>query len=163
MADTSLLPGAVLAPVPAAAPGALVVSPADRDTAIRTCFGEADGEPDEGIAGVAWTIRTRSTWPEPVWWGFSIYGVCRKRMQFDCWIPGTADYERTMKLSSSDPQYLRIAAIVAGVFAGTIADPTAGATHYKRTGTKASWDKAAAQVVPRIIGHHSFYRLGPYA
>jgi N-acetylmuramoyl-L-alanine amidase len=154
---TLVLPPLPLVPTPYRG----VIAPAGRQAVIRTCYGEADGEPDEGIAGVAWVIRTRAEWPTPEWWGHTLYGVCHRPEQFDCWIPGSEDYTRTCALHESDPQFKRIAKIVDGVLAGTIADPTAGGTHYKVTGTQASWDKAAAQVPEVIIGSQSFFRLGP--
>lgn len=134
-----------------------------RDAVIRTCYGEADGEPDEGIAGVAWVVRRRAEWEPPAWWGKNLYQVCHLHAQFDCWNPGTKDYQRTIALPETDREYLRIAKIVDGVLSGSIPDPTGGATTYKRTGTHASWDTAVAHMVPTIIGHHSFFKLEPHA
>lgn len=99
-----------------------VISPAGREAVILTTYGEADGEPDDGVAGVVWVIRTRAEWPKPEWWGYTLYGVCHRPEQFDCWLAGSTDYTRTCALKDADPQYQRIAKIVDGVLAGTIAD-----------------------------------------
>lgn len=143
------------------APYAEIVGPAARDAMIRTVYGEARGEPDEGKAAVAWVIRCRAE--HPAWWGATIYRICYARMQFSCWNDNDPNSKICRMLPESDPAYLAITPIVAGVLAGTIDDPTKGSTHYKVTGTKASWDKSAAQVPEIIIGRHSFFKLGPSA
>lgn len=151
-----------LAP-PVALPYAGAVTGIFRDAVIRTCDGEAEGEPDEGIAGVAWVIRRRAEWDPPTWWGSNLYRVCHMAAQFSCWDPKSPVYQRIIRLVESEPQYQRIAEIVDGVLNGSVADPTGGATTYKRTGTHASWDNAVAHMVPIIIGRHSFYKLEPHA
>ena len=143
------------------APYTDVIGGAGRDAMIRTIYGEARGEPPEGKAAVAWVIRNRAE--EPSWWGNTLYGVCYRPYQFSCHNENDPNAQICKLLRETDPAYQLIAGVVQGVLAGSIDDPTKGATHYKVTGTKASWDKSAAQVPEIIIGRHSFFKLGPHA
>lgn len=136
-------------------------TPAERDELIRNVWGEARGEPDSGRAGVAWVHVNRAATPS--WWGHSLGEVCLKPFQFSCRNAGDPNLPKLLALDPDGADYLSIARIVDGVLHGTIADPTGGATHYEVTGTRASWDKAAAATTPVVIGHHSFYKLGPSA
>lgn len=90
-----------------------------------TVFLEAESEPDEGKAGVAWVIRNRTD-----------YGKRRLRevivapWQFSCW---NEDYrkQRTARLIAPDPeQWDRSWRAACGAYWRLIADPTGGATHY---------------------------------
>lgn len=139
----------------------LVVSDADRDCMIRTVWGEARGEKPVGEAAVAHVILNRAK--QPSWWGQTVMGVCCHPFQFSCRNKDDPNCAALNKLCKSDDGYQSIAVIVDAVLNGHVPDPTAGATHYKVTGTKSSWDKATIGVVPVIIGHHAFYKLGPNA
>lgn len=140
------------------APYAQIVGPAARDAVIRTVYGEARGEPDEGKAAVAWVIRNRAE--HPAWWGATLYRICYQRAQFDCWLPNDPNSKICRLLSESDPGYIAIGKIVDGVLAGTIEDPTKGATHYYRAGTPApKW--SMGRTPDATIGHHAFYNVGP--
>lgn len=141
----------------------MIVTPAGRDAVIRTVYGEARGEPDEGKAAVAWVIRNRAGWQPPAWWGATLYGVCYRPMQFSCHNENDPNASICKLLREDDPAYITIMRIVNGVLDGSIADPTGSADHYKVTGTKASWDTSAAKVPEIVIGRHSFYKLGPHA
>jgi N-acetylmuramoyl-L-alanine amidase len=133
---------------------------ADLDLAIRTVDGEARGESVAGQAAVAWVIRNRLEWAH-AWWGTSPSKVAEAKYQFSCWNGGT-DTNYITNLSPLSEEYADIACVVKAVFAGASPDPTGGATTYKVTGTKASWDAAVAGRAPRVIGRHSFWRLSPY-
>lgn len=141
-----------------------IISFAGRDAMVRTIYGEARGEPDEGKAAVAWVVRNRVEWPgQPLWWGSSLYGVCYRPYQFSCHNENDPNAQICKLLREDDPAYIAMGEIVDAVLAGTIEDPTGGATHYKVTGSKASWDTSAAKVPEIVIGRHSFYKLGPHA
>lgn len=142
----------------------IAYSSVDRDALIRTVFGEARGEPKEGQAAVAHVAVTRAGYEPPAWWGKTLSAVCLAPYQFSCWLAG-ADRNHIDDLCSTDDGYQVIATVVDGVLNGLLPDPTNGATHYKVTGTKASWDASCERLglVPTIIGRHSFYKLGPHA
>lgn len=133
----------------------------DDDTATRTVWGEAEGEPEEGQIAVAWVIRNRAEWKPPAWWGTDVLSVCHCRLQFSCMNPGTLRHAKIEMLDDTDPMYRSIRQLVEGVFNGEISDPTFGCTQYKVTGTKASWDRAVDGHDPVVIGKHSFWRLSP--
>jgi N-acetylmuramoyl-L-alanine amidase len=140
------------------------VTPEDRDEMIRTVIGEARGERPIGQAAVAHVILNRAA--TPAWWGKTITEVCRHPYQFSCWNKSDPNCSLLEGLHPDASIYKQIAGIVDVVLNVDIAvlpDPTGGATHYKVTGTPASWDAAAAHVEPVIIGRHSFYKLGPHA
>lgn len=136
----------------------------DLDILTRTLFGEARGEPVEGQIAVAFVVKNRATWNGAgSWWGHSIAEVCQHPWQFSCWNASDPNSAKLRELATNDPEYQHLSAVAETVVGGVAQDPTNGATHYKVTGTRASWDKATADIEPVIIGHHSFYRLGPSA
>ncbi|QEP30421.1 conjugal transfer protein TraG N-terminal domain-containing protein [Pukyongiella litopenaei] len=99
----------------------------DRDVMIRTIYGEAANQGELGQAAVAHTIMNRVADPR---WGDNPAEVSLQLKQFSAWNSGTGGNAMPMTLDESDPAYERIGAIVDGVAAGRIADPTDGATHY---------------------------------
>ena len=139
----------------------------DVDTTVRTAWAESRGEPEECQIGVIWVIRRRvefsaagQLWGKP-WWGATPDEVCRKPWQFSCRNATDPNLPKLLALRPGDPEYLHFRELVIKVFEGTIRDPTLGSTTYKRTGTKASWDKAVDSVTPIVLGHQSFWRLSP--
>lgn len=140
----------------------LTLSDDDIDAAVRTVYGEARNQPFEGQVAVAFVIRNRATWLPAAWWGHTIAGVCRKPFQFSCHNAGDPNCKIVSALSATSLLYTAIQnGVVKPVMAGVILDPTNGATMYKVRGTKASWDKAIANIEPMSIGAHDFWRLGP--
>lgn len=135
------------------------VTEADLDTATRTLFGEARGEPLKGQQAVAWVLRTRAAWHPQVWWGAGLGGVCKKPKQFSCWNPDDPNRARLLGLAEADPEYQTLRAVVKSVMKGEVDDPTDGATHYEVVGTGAGW--AAGRAPSCVIGRHAFYRIGP--
>lgn len=142
-------------------PAIVHVSEVARDALIRTVWGEARGEGTLGQAAVTYTILHRAS--APAWWGDDVWSVCHSASQFSCWNSNDPNCLKMVHLNPKGADYARIAAVVDQVLAGKLADITHGATHYKVTGTGASWDKATVGLLPTIIGHHSFYKLGPSA
>jgi N-acetylmuramoyl-L-alanine amidase len=133
----------------------------DLDTMTRTLWGECRGEADLGRAAVAWVIRNRAAWPKPAWWGHKVTDVCCKPSQFSCWNDDDPNLAKVEKLSPEDPAYRTLHLIATRVLTGKIADPTAGATHYRRIGTEAEWAKGRTPTA--TIGTHEFFRIGPGA
>ena len=131
----------------------------DLDIATRTLYGEARGEPLAGQQAVAWVFRNRVEWMPPQWWGVGLAGVCQKPYQFSCWLQGDSNREKLLALSDEDPVYLALYEVVESVMHGDIDDPTGRASHYEVTGTGAKW--AVGREPTLVVGHHSFYSIGP--
>lgn len=130
---------------------------ATRDTVIRTVWGEARGEGYVGRAAVAWVIRNRVDRYPGAWWGKTYQDVCLHPWQFSCW---KLETDKLAALSTDDPLYGAIGEIVDHVFDDRpLRDPTVGCCFYKVTGTSSTWGKGIDATV--VIGHHSFYDLGP--
>jgi len=100
-----------------------------------TVDAEARGEPDEGVAGVAWVIKNRAAQ-----WHQTPQAVCLAPWQFSAWWLSDANSARLFKAAEavvmgatpgiSDPDWLRVANICNRVLTGTLPDPTDGATYY---------------------------------
>jgi hypothetical protein len=132
------------------------IDPVSRDLAIRTMIGEVDpNDPDAGRAAVASTILNRV---KAGTYGKTVGDVVTARGQFEPWSrnpralmaidPGSADYQRNAKIFDA-------------VAAGTLGDPTGGATHFYSPQGQAAlgrrapdWSRAQPTAV---IGGHRFY------
>lgn len=139
---------------PAAAPSML---PAHRDLAIRTVYGEAGNEPDEGQAAVAAVIKNRMQTGK--YGGDTIPGVVLAKNQFEPWNNNDAR-ARMMALKPDDPRYQKIGGIVDGVFSGDTADPTNGSTHFVAPAAQAALGRPMpswAQGDGLPIGRHTFF------
>jgi len=126
---------------------------------IRTIWGESRGERTVGRIAVAHVILNRAA--QPAWWGSTPFDVCHKPYQFSCWNKSDPNALKIEQLCQSDDTYQAIGVLVDHCAAGIEPDPTCGADHYKVTGTPASWDESTAGKTAVIIGHHSFWKLGP--
>jgi len=129
--------------------------PDDHDFKVMagTLFGEARGEPREGQIGVAWSIINR--WRSKKWFSApSLAGVCVKRLQYSCWNPGDPTYRRMIDATAEE--LAPFEQIARDCVAGTIPDPTGGATHYYADSIAAP--KWAIGKTPTVkLGHHSFF------
>jgi N-acetylmuramoyl-L-alanine amidase len=127
----------------------------DRDYLIRTMAFEAAYEPDVGKAAVAHVILNRTKSRR---WGDTVKDVVLKPWQFEPWMTRRTEMA---KLSSDDPRYRKAARIADAVLAGTVPDPTAGATHFlnptvvrkRRGGSLPLWARGGGL----SIGRHTFY------
>lgn len=137
------------------------LSPRDRDAMIRTIWGESRGEVPAGREAVAHVILNRAS--NPAWWGGTPFDVCHKKYQFSCWNAFDPNAHKIEQLCQSDDLYQEIGVVVDHCARGLVPDPTNGADHYKVTGTHASWDVDTTGKDPVVIGHHSFWKLGPRA
>lgn len=140
-----------------AGPQAPALAPAHRDLAIRTIYGEAGNEPDQGQAAVAAVIRNRMQAGR--YGGDTIPGVVLAKNQFEPW--GNADARsRMMALKPDDPRYQKLGSIVDQVFSGQMEDPTGGATHFVAPAAQAALGRgmpAWAQGEGLPIGRHTFF------
>ena len=127
----------------------------ERDYLIRTMVFEATGEPEAGLAAVAYVILNRR---EIGRWGDDVKDVVTAPWQFEPWMTRRREMEN---LNIDDPRYRRAARIADEVLAGQVADPTEGATHFlnpvivreRRGGSLPAW----AQGKGHPIGRHTFY------
>ena len=99
----------------------------DRDVMIRTIAGEAGRESPTGQAAVAHVILNRVDDPR---WGDNPAEVSLQLKQFSAWNSGTGGNGLPYNIREDSAEYERIGQIVDQVYAGQIADPTGGATHY---------------------------------
>lgn len=129
------------------------LSPADRDLAIRTVIGEANGQPDDGQAAVAHVILNRVNGG----WGKSPSEVVLAKGQFEPWATRAGEL---LAINPKSPKYQAAAKIVDGAASGEIPDPTSGATYFlqpdivnQRYGKLPNW----ATGKNTQIGDHVFY------
>lgn len=128
------------------------------DILARTLFGEARGEPVRGKEAVACVVlnrvrraRRRGGW----WWGGDIVEVCLKPWQFSCWNAGDPNRARIETVTDSDRVFRSCQRIAERALAGTLTDPTKGATHYHARGVHPPW--AWHKAPSAEIGRHLFY------
>lgn len=128
-----------------------------RDMAIRTIYGEAAQEPDEGMAGVAAVIRNRVEAGR--YGGKDVPSVVLAKNQFEPWNTDGGRL-RMSSLKPDSPAYQRIGSIVDRVFSGDMPDPTNGATHFFAPQAQAALGRNVpswAQGEGQPIGRHTFY------
>ena len=141
----------------------------ERDVLSLTLWGEARGEPVEGIVAVAQVIATRTNRRRQ-----PIKAVCLAPKQFSCWNPGMdANHVALMALAESlvdtdhverptlDAAFLQCRWIADGILAGVVRDNTRASDHYLVTSLFESskcptWAKSMQ--VTTALGNHTFLR-----
>lgn len=132
---------------------------AELETAARTLLGEARGEGVCGMAAVAWVVRNRLE--RPGWWGAALGEVCCKPRQFSCWNSDTEQDRRNLAWIldidiAAAPMRRALGVMSQVLLLPRERDPTLGATHYFRVGTR--WPNWARGKEPCArIGHHLFF------
>ena len=126
-------------------------SPAD--ILARTLWGEARGEPVRGIEAVAAVVMNRVR--RGGWWGDTVESVCRKRWQFSCWNANDPNRAKLERVSEDDRRFRICLRIARRAIAGSVDDPTGGATHYHARGLLPAW--ARGREPSAEIGNHLFY------
>lgn len=137
-----------------------------------TLYGEARGEPIEGIIAVGCVIRNRVLTDigkdgKPDWWGEGFTGVCLAKSQFSVWNPGDDPNHQTVikvaaALKAHEPMsaaFEQCAWVALGISRGAILDTVKGANHYHHVAMKPrpKWAQAYAPV--KQIAAHVFYVL----
>lgn len=123
------------------------------DILARTLWGEARGEPVRGIEAVAAVVMNRAR--RGGWWGDSVESVCRKPMQFSCWNPSDPNRAKLERVDETDRAFRICLRIARRAIAGSVDDPTHGATHYHVRGLLPKW--ARGRDPSAEIGNHLFY------
>lgn len=126
------------------------------ETAARTLWQEARGEPLEGQQAVAWTFRNRL---QDGRWGKSLASVCLWKGQFSGWyMPHDPNFALACGLLDDDATLAKMRAVVTDVMtAPAVQDPTHGATHYLNDAVaNPAWDDKATFCCK--IGRHKFYK-----
>lgn len=128
------------------------------DLLARTIYGEARGEPVRGKEAVAAVILNRvrrARQRRGYWWGDCIESVCTKPWQFSCWNDGDPNREKLLKVNGGNTVFKTCQRVARRAVAGTMKDPTKGATHYHTLNVTPPW--ANGRVACVIIGRHRFY------
>jgi hypothetical protein len=132
-----------------------------------TLWGEARGQPVQGIIGVGNVISNRVRDAQRRW-GTTWQDVCLRRWQFSCWIRegGEANYERMVDLVSEtaahhplkDKVMRQCWWIARGIVDDLLLDVTKGANHYYADVIPPpKWAKGQEPTV--VIGLHRFFKL----
>lgn len=130
------------------------------DVLARTIFGEARGEPHEGLEAVASVVLNRARISEikgRYWWGNGIIGVCQKPYQFSCWNRSDPSYQRLINVTEENIHFATCLRIARRAVFGLLKDNTKGATHYHADYVDPYWAKGESPV--KVIGAHIFYKL----
>ncbi len=130
----------------------------DIDILARTIFGEARGEPVRGKEAVACVVLNRVRRARVrggYWWGGDIQSVCLKPWQFSCWNDNDPNRAKILKVDRTHRVFQTCLRVARRALAGTLKDPTHGATHYHTLNVEPPWAQGRAACV--IIGRHRFY------
>ncbi len=121
----------------------------------RTLYGEARGEGAAGMAAVAAVILNRVK--AESWFGSSVIEVALKPKQFSAWNDGDPNRAVIEALvpGTGNATFDQAYEIAGQAIAGTLADPTGGATHYHNASVNPAWADPAK--VAAVIGNHVFY------
>ena len=125
----------------------------DLETAARTVYGEARGEPERGQLAVACVIVNRAK--RGGWWGNTLHKVCRRRWQFSVWNEGDRNRAIIERASMKTLRPYFDLVLKALRVAGTAADPIKGACHYHTHAVSPRWSRGIEPDV--VIGNHRFY------
>ena len=129
------------------------------DVLARTIYGEARGESVRGKEAVAAVVMNRVRRAQnrggAYWWGAGVEAVCRKPWQFSCWNPNDPNREKLDAVNTRDAAFASCLRIARRAVAGSLKDPTDGATHYHARGIKPPWARLRGPCA--VIGEHLFY------
>ncbi|MEM9470011.1 MAG: cell wall hydrolase [Pseudomonadota bacterium] len=130
------------------------------DVLARTIFGEARGEPLEGMEAVASVVLNRVRIAQKkngYWWGKNIIGVCQKPYQFSCWNKTDPSYKRLTSVTNENKIFRTCLKIAEDAVDGCLWDCTGSATHYHADYVSPYWSRGEKPT--KIIGRHIFYKL----
>lgn len=126
------------------------------DVVWLTIFGEARGEPIEGMIAVGCVIRNRVIASKMT---KTYKDVCLAPLQFSCWNENDPNLNEMMVAAvGTTPRIREIKFIGAGIYQNMFRDNTSGSTHYLTTRlfheNPPTW--ATSGKVMATIGNHTF-------
>ncbi len=128
----------------------------------RTLYGEARGElvrGKEAVAAVVMNRVRRAKQRGGYWWGSSAEEVCLRPWQFSCWNESDPNRKKILAVGQgtdkNNRNFQSCLRIARRTLAGTLKDPTGGATHYHAKGMTPPW--ARDRKPSAEIGHYRFY------
>lgn len=135
-----------------------------RDTAVEilalTLWGEAAERPVRAIEALAALVMNRARRAAapggPAHWGRGVAGVCRAPFQFPCWNRNHPRHAALREVPPGDATLAICRRVAARALAGTLPDPTRGATHMHDAAVLPGWALGRASVAE--IGELCFYR-----
>ena len=128
------------------------------ETLARTLYGEARGElvrGKEAVAAVVMNRVRRAMERGGYWWGSTVIEVCTRPWQFSCWNETDPNRARIEAVGRDNRNFQSCLRIARRALAGTLKDPTGGATHYHVKGLEPPW--ARDRKPSAVIGGHKFY------
>jgi spore germination cell wall hydrolase CwlJ-like protein len=125
------------------------------ETLALTLWGEAAERPVRAIEALAALVMNRARTGVPHW-GTSVAGVCRAPFQFPCWNRNHPRHARVRDIPPGDGALAICRRIAARAVAGTLPDPTGGATHFHDAAALPGW--ALGRPAAAEIGGFCFYR-----
>ncbi len=124
----------------------------------RTLYGEARGELVRGKEAVAAVVMNRVRRAKErggYWWGSTPQEVCLRPWQFSCWNESDPNRARIVAVTRDNRNFQSCLRIARRALAGTLKDPTVGATHYHEKSVMPPWAKDRKPSAE--IGNHRFY------
>lgn len=124
----------------------------DVDVTARTLYGEARGQPLDGIIAVASVIVNRA---RRGMYGDGPAGVCLRPWQFSCWNPRDPNRVIIERMQPGNFVFDVCRLVGSLVIRGLLPDPTGGATHYHTKGVAPDWSRG--KTPSAVIGDHLFF------
>lgn len=105
----------------------LAIEQQPNDVVLTMClWGEARGEPNDGVSAVAWVIKNRALSRD-----LTVKEVCLQPRQFSCFNSNDPNRSKMLDAWEKDPyNWNRVHSIGQEVIRGEVPDPTLGASHY---------------------------------
>jgi hypothetical protein len=146
----------------------------DIDVTARTLYGEARGQPLDGIIAVASVVVNRarrgvygSTPAAPEGAAFlrdaqagaprsgALAGVCLRPWQFSCWNARDPNRAVIERVQPGDFIFDVCRLVASLAIRELLPDPTGGATHYHTKGVAPNWSRG--KTPSAVIGDHLFF------
>jgi spore germination cell wall hydrolase CwlJ-like protein len=124
----------------------------DVDVTARTLYGEARGQPLDGIIAVASVVANRAR--------RGVYGatpaeICLRPWQFSCWNARDPNRPIIERVQPGTFVFDVCRLVASLVLRGLLPDPTGGATHYHTKGVAPDWSRG--KTPSAVIGDHLFF------
>jgi N-acetylmuramoyl-L-alanine amidase len=123
-------------------------------------WGEAAGRPVRAIEAMAALVMNRARQAAvpggPAHWGRDVAAVCRAPFQFPCWNRNHPRHAALREVPAGDGALAICRRVAARAIAGSLPDPTGGATHFHDALALPGW--ALGRPAAAEIGGLCFYR-----